>query len=178
MVVLTFEKIRELERTERDTKKLERLPEDIMDQVRDYLRRKERIKEKTSADIMELENVKNTIKRFFEMRENKLLLAVLDTIRTGIPPDGMTKEEEKVFYQLVDSLKQFREQFFKDLQREPEKQSEIAPLYKIKKSLPEFVGPDMKVYKLNENDIITLPKELEELLIKEGIAEKVDKEIG
>ena len=176
--MLTFEKIRELERSERDTKKLQKLPEDVMDQLRDYIKRKERIKEKTSADIMELENVKNTIKRFFELREHKVLLAVLDTVRTGMPPEGMTKEEEKVFYQLVDSVKQFREQFFKELQKEPvSMEKEAEPLFRIKKSLAEFVGPDMKIYKLNENDIVTLPKQLEELLIKEGVVEKVNKEI-
>lgn len=170
--MLTFEKIRELERSERENKKLQKLPDDVMDQLRDYLRRKERTKEKTAADLMELENVKNTIKRFFESREHKVLLSVLDTVRTGMPPEGLTKEEEKVFNEMVDVVKRFREQFFADLQKEVES-SEL--LYKIKKTLPEFVGPDMKTYKLNENDIVALPKQLEELLLKEGVIERVNK---
>jgi DNA replication initiation complex subunit (GINS family) len=169
--MLTFEKIRELERMERESKKLQKLPEDVMDSLRDYLRRKERLTEKTSMDIMELENIKNTLKRFFEMREHKLLLSVLDTVRTGMPPENMTKEEEKVFYSLVSSVKQFREQFFSELQKEPVHKEQLC---RVKKSLPEFIGPDMRTYKLNENDIVTLPKELEELLLKEGVIEKVD----
>ena len=63
--MLTFEKIRELERVERENKKLQKLPDDLLDQLSEYMQRKERIREKTSADIIELENVKNTIKRFF-----------------------------------------------------------------------------------------------------------------
>ncbi|MBI3190188.1 hypothetical protein HYZ41_00640 [archaeon] len=104
--MLTFEKIRELERVERESKKLQNLPNDLMDQLREYMHRKERIKEKTSVDILELENVKNTVK--------------------------------------------------------------------VKKSLPEFVGPDMKTYKLTENEVLTLPIELEQLLLKEGVIEKVE----
>jgi DNA replication initiation complex subunit (GINS family) len=172
--VLTFEKIRELERVEREAKKLQKLPEDIMDQLNDYIQRKEKTKEKTSADIMELENVKNTLKRFFEMREHKILLSALDTVRTGLPPENLTKQEETVFYETVDILKRFREQFFHEINKERQSQGE-KPLYRVKKSLPEFVGPDMKIYKLTENELVSLPAELETLLLKEGVIEKVEK---
>ena len=168
--MLTFEKIRELERNERDSKKLQKLPADVMDELRDYMGRK--TKTTTSADIMELENVKNTIRRFFELREQKILSGVLDTIRTGLPLDNMTAAEEREFYEMVDVAKRFRESFFEEL-RKPvaeEKQS----VYRVKKSLPEFVGPDMKTYQLKENDVIVLPKELEEFLTKEGVVEKVE----
>jgi DNA replication initiation complex subunit (GINS family) len=168
--MLTFEKIRELERVERENKKLQKLPDDLLDQLREYMQRKERIREKTSADIIELENVKNTIKRFFEIREHKITASAIDTIRTGMPPENITKEEEKVFYELTDSLKRFRERFFEELQREAEKK----PVYRVIKSLPEFVGPDMKTYKLTENEILTLPTELEQLLLREGVIEKVE----
>lgn len=172
--MLTFEKIRELERVEREAKKLQKLPEDIMDQLNDYIQRKEKTKEKTSADIMELENVKNTLKRFFEMREHKILLSALDTVRTGLPPENLTKQEETVFYETVDILKRFREQFFHEINKESQSQGE-KPLYRVKKSLPEFVGPDMKIYKLTENELVSLPAELETLLLKEGVIEKVEK---
>jgi DNA replication initiation complex subunit (GINS family) len=173
--MLTFEKIRELERMERDSKKLQKLPDDVIDQLRDYTHRKTQMTS-TSADIMEMENVKNTIRRFFEMREQKILSSVLDTVRTGLPPDNMTAHEEHVFYELVDVLKRYREGFFEELRKEPPKHEEThnAPLYRVKKALPEFVGPDMKTYQLKENDVLTLPVELEEFLLKEGVVEKVE----
>lgn len=171
--MLTFEKIRELERAERDNKKLQPLPEDFMDQLRDYLRRKERINEKTAADLMEIENVKNTIRRFFESREHKIVLSVLDTVRTGIPAESLTPDEEKLYNILVDEMKKFREQFFTSLAKEKQQEENKGVLYRIKKTLPEFVGPDMKNYKLNENDVVAVPKELEELLLKEGVIEKI-----
>ncbi|MEM7819652.1 MAG: hypothetical protein QXD48_02375 [Candidatus Aenigmatarchaeota archaeon] len=184
--MLTFDKIRELERNERDSKKLQRLPDDIIEQLKDYLYRKEKIKEKTAADILELENVKNTIRRFFELRENKIMNAAIDTARTGMPPENMTREEENVFYNIVAILKDHREKFFEELQKEPKKdikeEKEIKKnnnekrfVYVVKKTLPTFVGPDLKIYELKENDIIEIgafPKPLNDLLIKEGIIEK------
>lgn len=185
-IMLTFDKIRELERNERDSKKLQRLPDDIIEQLKDYLYRKEKIKEKTAADILELENVKNTIRRFFELRENKIMNAAIDTARTGMPPENMTREEENVFYNIVAILKDHREKFFEELQKEPKKdikeEKEIKKnnnekrfVYVVKKTLPTFVGPDLKIYELKENDIIEIgafPKPLNDLLIKEGIIEK------
>jgi DNA replication initiation complex subunit (GINS family) len=173
--MLTFEKIRELERVEREGKKLQKLPDDVIEQINDYMQRKEKTKEKTSADIMELENVKNTIKRFFELREHKLILAALDTVRTGLPPENLTKQEERTFYELVDVSKRHREQFFHEIGREKVTATDEKGVYRVKKSLPEFVGPDMKIYKLTENELVSLPVELEPLLLKEGVIEKVEK---
>lgn len=181
--MLTFEKIRELERIEREAKKLQKLPDDIVEQMNDYMQRKNKIKEKSSADIMELENVKNTIRRFFELREHKIIMAALDTVRTGLPAEHLASHEDHVFYSAVDVLKRFREQFFHDLSKETETKEEARKdakdeekyLYRVRKSLPEFVGPDMKIYKLTENELVTLPTALEELLIKEGVIEKVEK---
>ncbi len=166
--MLTFDKIRDLERIEKQNKKLQKLPEDIVVQLRDYLKRKEKIKEKTSADITEMENIKSAIKRFFEFREGKIISSALDTARTGLPPENMTKEEEDVFYGLVNTMKKYREQFFSELNREDATEK---TLYKVKKTIPSFVGPDMKKYQLVENEIVEIPAPLNELLLKEGIIE-------
>jgi DNA replication initiation complex subunit (GINS family) len=197
--MLTFDKIRDMEREERSTKKLQKLPADIIDQMRDYLRRKEKITDKTSSDIQEMDNVRNTIKRFFELREAKIINAAIDTVRTGMPPENMSKEEEHNFYIIVGVLKDHREKFFEDLQKEPSQQTQedrieeedvrnnkkIADnyvsndkkyVYTVKKNLSSFVGPDGKIYELKENDTIELeelPKPLNDLLIKEGVIEKV-----
>ena len=168
--MLTFDKIRDLERVERQSKKLQKMPEDIPAQLKDYLKRKEKITEKSSTEINELENIKTTIKRFFELREGKIVSAVLDTVRTGLPPENMSKDEEQLFYRLIDILKKYRESFFSELSREDDK-----PMYRVKKATPQFVGPDMKTYKLNEDDIVSIPPPLDELLLKEGVIEKVEK---
>jgi len=202
--MLTFDTIRELERTERDTKKLEKLPEDLLAQLQEYLRRKEDMKDKTSTEILEFDNVKNTIKRFFELRERKISNMALDCVKTGIPPENLTKKEEETFYKVVDVLKGHREEFFQDLQKESvEKETNLQAkdnaaatknktepvtvtvepekqyMYKIKKNMPAFVGSDMKTYELKEDETLgldELPKPLNDLLRKEGVIEKIEKE--
>src|SRR3989338_5864839 len=168
-IMLTFDKIRDMERLEKQSKKLQKAPEDVVAQLREYIKRKER-GEKTSSDITELENIKATIKRLFELREGKILSAVLDTVRTGLPPENMSQQEESLFYRMTDELKKYREEFFSELGKE-EKTS--IPMYHVRKTLPTFVGPDMKTYALKENDVVSIPSPLDELLLKEGVIEKI-----
>lgn len=164
--MLTFDKIRDLERVEKQNKKLQKVPDDIVAQLNDYLKRKEG-GEKSSADLTEMENIKSAIKRFFELREGKILSSALDTVRTALPPEHMTREEETVFYRLVAALKEGREKFFAELNR----QGEEKTLYRVKKTIPSFIGLDMKKYTLIEDSIMEIPAPLNELLLKEGVIE-------
>ena len=180
--MLTFEMIRELERQERTSKKMQKLPDDLIGELRDYIKRKEKTTEKTSAEIVELENVKNTIKRFFELRENKIMDMALSSARTGLPPDNLTREEQKTFYGIVEMIKSYREMFFSEINKEHgtqdekkngEKQKEDRVVYRVKKELQEFIGPDMKTYRLVRGEIVNLPKPLNDLLLKEGVIEEI-----
>lgn len=171
--MLTFEKIRDFERAEKDSKKLQKLPDDFLEQMREYLRKKELLKDKTTSDILEVENVKTTIKRLLEMRERKILDSVLLAVRSNISPENLTNEEEKIFFNFVQQLKDFRENFFDELKKEASI-AEREVLYRVKKTLPQFVGPDMNVYNLEENQTLAIPKPLSDLLLKEGVIEKVE----
>ncbi|MBI4174836.1 MAG: DNA replication complex GINS family protein [Candidatus Aenigmarchaeota archaeon] len=166
--MLTFDKIRDMERLERQSRKLQKVPDDLVAELRDYINRKEK-GDKSSADLIEMENIKATIKRFFELREGKILTSVLDTVRTGLPPENMNKSEEALFYRLTNDLKRHREEFFSELGKEEKKP---LYMYRVKKTLPPFVGPDMKTYLIKENDIVNIPAPLDEFLLKEGIIEK------
>lgn len=194
--MLTFEKIRDIERAEHESKKLQKLPENFLEDLKEYLRRKERITEKTSSDIIELENARGIIRRLFESREKKLMEMALYTARTGIPSENLARNEEKTFFFLVDELRRLRETFFEDLQKEPaikaekkdethEKQITENPpehsaliqkrtVYRVRKNMPAFVGPDMKTYELKEGDAVELPEALNEFLLKEGVIERVE----
>lgn len=168
--MLTYEIIRDLERAERESKKLQKIPESISDEMNEYLRKKESIAEKTSSDITEMENVRGVIKRFFELRTDKIIQMASDTVKTPnpLPPHNITTREEGLFSKLVETMQNYREAFFREI-------NNPAPgkiMYRVRKSIPEFVGPDMNVYKLNENDIVNLPEPLNELLLKNGVIER------
>ncbi len=203
-MVLTFEKIRDIHRAEKESKKLEKLPDNIMQETAEYVERKQRIKQKTSTDIYELENIKNTVKDLFECRERKILNLALYSVRTGMPVENLTKEEEKLFYNVVSVLKTFREDFLDKLgqpaamiqfgkekdenskkKESPEPREEDTKVpertqtqkerkIKILQDIPEFVGTDLKSYSLKKNDIISVDEKIEKLLIKKGLAEAID----
>src|SRR3989338_9723738 len=137
--MLTFEVIRELERNEKSNRKLQKLPENIVDEIAKYLAKKESISEKTSSDIMEMENVKSAIKRFYELREKKITEYVLDTVRTGMPPQNMLPFEEHTFWQIVELLKNQREEYFEKLSgfSKAQKQEVSADFASLKKPMIE-----------------------------------------
>ncbi|MBI4895334.1 MAG: DNA replication complex GINS family protein [Candidatus Aenigmarchaeota archaeon] len=166
--MLTFESIREIERSERDSKKLQKIPENFFDLVIDYMDKKDRIREKTSLELLEIENAKNTVKRLLDLREKKVMELALACSRTGTVPENLTIVEKDLFQRTIDILRKFRDSVSDEMKKKP---SEIV--YKVKKSIPDFIGPDMKVYNLRENDIVSLPRELVELLIKENVLEEI-----
>ncbi|MBI5061349.1 MAG: DNA replication complex GINS family protein [Candidatus Aenigmarchaeota archaeon] len=171
--MLTFDKIRDIERAEKENKKLQKLPEDLMEKIREYITRKESISKKMTSDIIEIENAKNTIKRLFETRERKIIEAVLLYVRSGIPPENLTSDEDRLFTSCSELFKKFREGIFDDLKKEGAVKKEGIKMYKVKKAMPKFIGPDMNAYELHENQVLNIPKPLSDLLIKEGIIEEI-----
>ncbi len=166
-MVLTFEKIHDMERAERENKELQKLPDNIINELNDYIHRKERINE---SDILETENVKNIIKRLFELREYKIANMALYSVRTGVPPKNMLDREEETFNAMKAALEKFRQDLYADL----DKKRERKEYFVVKKTIPEIVGPDMKKYRLNKGDKVVLPKSLNDLLLKEGVIERVE----
>ncbi len=171
--MLTFEKIRDIERAEKESKQLRKLPENFFEELREYISKKGAMKDKTSMDIIELENVRNTIKRFLETRERKLVELALYTTRTGLPAENLTPLEEKYFAGMLALIKSFRNEFFDEMKKEP-LPKEKKTVFRVKKSLPAFVGPDMKTYELKLGEAVELPKVLNDLLLKEGAIEQVE----
>ena len=167
--MLTFEKIRDLERAERETKQLQKLPDSFFEELRAYVQKKEQLKDKTSMDILELENVKNTIKRFLESRERKMLEAALYSVRTGLPSEHLTPVEEKACTAVAAAIRELRSEVLEELQK-PAKERKIV--FVVKKTLPPFVGPDLKIHELKEGETVVLPKTLNDLLLKEGVLEQ------
>ncbi|GEM_PF-1469775 len=158
--MLTFEAIRELERNEKNSRKLQRLPPDFIQKLGEYISKKENISEKTTSDIMELENVKSTIKRFYELREKKITESALDAARTGMVPENLNAQEEQAFWLLVSALKDQRERFFSELNRKEEKvngihetqavqENKIEQIVKaeVKQALPQSVPEEMSIVK-------------------------------
>ena len=175
--MLTFQSIRDVERAERDSKKLQRLPDNWHLDLAEYLRMKEDQTDKSPEDLLEIQNVKGIIQRLLDLREKKIMDQTLITVRTGAPPENLLKNEEEVFWSVVESLKRFRTDFMptnfskKFDQKVGGTKAEVlgkyqpeGRRYKVKKSFGPFVGPDMKTYSLKEGEVVSLPPALVAIL--------------
>jgi DNA replication initiation complex subunit (GINS family) len=166
--MITFQSIRDVERAERDSKKLQRLPEEWNIEVQKYLEMKEAVQEKSPEDLLEIQNVKGILQRLLDLREKKLIDQALIAVRTGAPPENLLKAEEQLFWAIAESLKRFRAEWMaKPRDRTTEKK------YAVKMSAGPFVGPDMETYEVKEGQTISLPPTVAEVLAKQGIIEEI-----
>jgi DNA replication initiation complex subunit (GINS family) len=162
--MLTFESIRELERAERESKKLQKIPDNFLTELKDYIERKEKIE---AGDAFEFQAVKSTIARLIELRERKIIDGALITARTGLPPENLLSSEAELFWAVVDRLKRFREEFFGKAV-----QPQHKAVWRVVKSA-EFVGPDLKEYRLQQGETVELPEDVADVLLKSGTIEEV-----
>jgi DNA replication initiation complex subunit (GINS family) len=49
----------------------------------------------------------------------------------------------------------------------------VNPIVLVLEDLPEFVGMDMKTYRLRRNDVVSLSKDMAEVLLKRGVAREI-----
>ncbi|MEM7813351.1 MAG: hypothetical protein QW548_00435 [Candidatus Aenigmatarchaeota archaeon] len=167
--MITFESIRDLERAERESKKLQRIPDGFVAEIQDYLATKEKLA--SPEDVMELQAVKGTVARLLEMRERKVVDGAIITARTGLPPENLTAGEAELFWAIVERLKRFREDFFGKASSATAQvgHSEVVcrRAWRVVKAV-DFVGPDLKEYKLKVGEEVELPDEVAAILKKDG----------
>ncbi|MCD6371769.1 MAG: DNA replication complex GINS family protein [Candidatus Aenigmarchaeota archaeon] len=188
---ITFEIIREIQRSERSSPKLTKLPENFYEAARNYLEKKKSMM-KDRKDELEFRNAQRLLEEIFTIREKKILNFALTYIITNLPPENLTEEEKEFFEKVVSLVKKRREEFFeklkpppKEVEKEIEERKEIEGEEKVEKrigegyvkikfkeDIPQFVGIDEKTYgPFSPGDIAILPKENAELFINAEMAE-------
>ena len=197
MELITYETIRSAHRAEKD-EELQKLPEGFFESVRNWFKHKEKMKDTTS--LLEVENAKKLLEDVINRRQKKVVLSALRTVRGDLPPSNLNDEERKFFDQIVNILKDFRnnmnEKFrsYEDIveekieeakksvevlkPKEVVEQKLIKPdgklMVKILDDLPRFVGSNLESYgPLKAGDVITLPEKIGELLITRKVAENI-----
>jgi DNA replication initiation complex subunit (GINS family) len=101
-----------------------------------------------------------------------------------MPVENLTKEEDEIFLKMLEIMKKQRENFLTNQKKDTPLKNDVVQekprqhVYIAKKTLESFVGPDLNVYTIKENEIIALdklPKPLNDLLLKEGVIEPIEK---
>lgn len=168
---ISFELIRKVEREEASSPTLTKLPENFYQKVMDYIKLKKRAEREGRKVAAEIRNIERLVKAIFMKRERKIVDSALKFFDSNIVPENMNVEEKKLFNQLVDILKNRRDEILRKILIGREK----VKLVIFKEDVPEFVGSDEKTYgPFKKGDIVKLPEEEMKILVEQGLAEEFE----
>jgi DNA replication factor GINS len=150
----------------------------------------------------EIENTKKIITSIYEQREKKILLTAISKARGGKPDlKSMVSVERDFFDSILKLIDTFRSKILENkktmvickinsdiVNNEIKKENKIInnneikilknrnlnPIIRVIKDIPNFVGTDEKKYTLKKNDIVSLPEDMKEMLLKRKVVEKLD----
>jgi DNA replication initiation complex subunit (GINS family) len=136
----------------------------------------------------EFQNTKKIANSIYEFREKKIVQAALATAR-GATPDlaNFLELEKKLYLSLVEQINLSRNEIF---EKPTEKQitavspksptpaplndeSNTHPIVRVLEDTPEFIGTDGKTYLLHKEDVLSLPREMTDLLLKKKVVKQV-----
>ncbi|MEM4625153.1 MAG: hypothetical protein QXJ28_00065 [Candidatus Pacearchaeota archaeon] len=164
-MILTFEKIRELQWNEKNSKNLQELPKNFFQDLREYLAR---TKDSYSRFVIE---------DLIDMRIRKMLNFAINYFKTKEIPKNMTEEERALFDSILNYVSEFRKKCMEsDLHFEEkniineglEKEFKKINVVIVEKDIGPFVGTDLNIYNLKRGEKVILPEDLKNLLIKYG----------
>jgi DNA replication initiation complex subunit (GINS family) len=109
---ITFELIRKIQREEQGLSKLTKLPENFFFNISTYLDQKNRIAQARDDRkvALEIKNIERLVEDIYNRRERKISNTVLIAVRTGIPPENLTAEEQNHFDLLITLVKNRRKE--------------------------------------------------------------------
>ncbi|MEM3696138.1 MAG: hypothetical protein QXQ94_01360 [Candidatus Bathyarchaeia archaeon] len=179
-----YNELYEVWRQELENVELVRLPDDFYSKVADYLKRireESRMLDKRTvkANLLkkERQNVKRMLLELFQARYKKLIGKMAKGEKISV--DALTIEEKKIFTGVSRIAEAYRS-FAKDiiqghsLKISVEKELKIIVL-RFLKDVPALIGSDMKTYgPFKTEDVASLPAENAKILVRQGLAEKVE----
>jgi DNA replication factor GINS len=179
-----YNELYEVWRQELENVELVSLPDDFYSRVADYIKRvreESRMLDKRTvkANLLkkEWQNVKRMLRELIRTRYKKLAKKVAKGEK--IPADALTIEEKRIFADVspfAEAYQHFAKSLIQGhfLKISVEKEHKIVVL-RFRKDVPAIIGSDMKTYgPFKVEDIASLPAENAKILVKQGLAEKVE----
>lgn len=197
---ISYRMLREIQRKEESSPRLSKLEDDFYNVLHEYLDElNKRCQEESTPQKKillndEIQNIVKIIRTIYESREKKIVLAAMSQARGGHPDlQYLTATEKQLFESLLHQLRDARERQLEGKHGQKERvetQHEepqpppdtidktddgntAQPLVLITKTLPEFIGTDKKRYAVRKDDVITLPEDMAETLIKRKAAKRI-----
>jgi DNA replication initiation complex subunit (GINS family) len=135
----------------------------------------------------EVQNTKKIANSIYELREKKIVQAALATAR-GATPDltNLLEIEKKLYRSLVEQIIVSRSEIFEKPTDLPvttplasptsthaKQDSNTHPIVRVLEDTPAFIGTDGNTYLLRKEDVLSMPSEMTEPLLKKKVVEPV-----
>ena len=192
---INYKTLRRIQQGEQSSSLLTRLHPSFYQDLATYIRNIEKTVEneknpqKLKLFTDEIQNTKKIANSIYEFREKKIVQAALSTVRSGTPDvTNMIDVEKKLYDSLVEQITISRKQIFDQhpherahieiekrpgLDEQPQKEPNRNPIVRVIEDTPEFIGTDEKTYSLRKEDVLSLPKETSEPLLKKGVVKQI-----
>jgi DNA replication initiation complex subunit (GINS family) len=191
--IITYEVLYDILRREKTRQELQKLDSNLFKDINKYVNDKTKIliDLKTKSSIFaqkeiektekELSNIKKIVKEIYDKREYKILQLALSSVKVRQIQEeqSLLPEEKKIFENLVDLLKNSREELLAKLLENEEPKVIKSSLESIKtlrilQPVPKFIGDDLNEYgPFEEEYIASLPVKIAQLLIINKRAEEI-----
>jgi DNA replication initiation complex subunit (GINS family) len=198
---INYKTLRKIQQMEKSSPILTELTPNFYYDLSDYLDNLDkRLQNETSVQKQtllkdEIKNIINISTNIYEQREKKILLAAISKARGGNPDlKNMADIEKDLYENILEYMYDLRKKILKmknsknhknetksDKKEEEEeeikqqKKCNTNPILRVTKDIPEFIGTDEKKYNLRNNDVISLPDDMSQMLTKRGVAERISK---
>ncbi|HEY0090707.1 MAG TPA: hypothetical protein VGB37_17790 [Candidatus Lokiarchaeia archaeon] len=193
---INYRNLRKIQQMEKNSPSLTEIKPDFFNKLSEYLEYlNKRFESETSSQKRmllndEIQNTKKIAYNIYEQREKKILLAVISKARGGDPDiKNMTDIEKNLFEPILEIIQNSRRKILEkettqavpnnintNKLEEKKKDDNIKnsnPILRVVQDIPEFVGTDEKKYNLKNNDIISLPEDMSDMLLKRGVVKKI-----
>jgi len=195
---ISYKSLRKIQQMEKNSPVLTDLKAGFYNELLEYLRKLDkRLEEESSSQKQlllrdEIQNTKKIAINVYEQREKKILIAAVSKARGGNPDlKNMLDAEKNLFDKVLGFLLESREHFLeqktkknenvtnsrkieskkeKIIEKKPENSN---PVLLVIQDIPEFIGTDTKKYNLRKNDVVSMPENMSEMLLKRKVAEKI-----
>ncbi len=135
----------------------------------------------------EIQNTKKIANNIYELREKKIVQGALATARGAtLDLSNFLEEEKKLYHSLVEQIKHTRAGIFEQPAHQPQtsqpaapiisqitRDSNTNPVVRVLEDTPEFIGTDGKTYLLQKEDVLTLPGDMNEPLVKKKVVKQI-----
>ena len=182
--MITYSEIYEAARKERYSENLQKLEENFVDDVKNYLKEKREIASKENdsfSDIIvktkkQLENARTLFKELMIRRRKKILSLLLIATETGISKqdfDNMFQFEKSLFEDLMKNIEK-SDLKLNDVLEGDSKGSSNFQKVKFKEEVGEFLDLEgNKIGGFKKDEEVELPKEIAFILLGDGKVEKI-----